>query len=159
MNNFNLNTLNEPTWFTPPEIIEKLGPFDLDPCTTHSRPFDTAKQHYTIQENGLLQNWEGRVWLNPPYGREIYKWLNKMALHKNGIALIFARLDTEAYHSYVFPSAHSLFAIKGRINFLNKNGIRSDRANAPSILVSYTPQDTEIIRNSKIKGTLLQTIK
>lgn len=47
--------------------IRALGPFDLDPCSPVGRPWDTAAQHHTIHDNGLLKPWSGRVWLNPPY--------------------------------------------------------------------------------------------
>ena len=40
-------------WLTPPEIIKALGPFDLDPCSPINRPWDTARKHYTIENNGL----------------------------------------------------------------------------------------------------------
>lgn len=53
-------------WLTPPEIIRSLGEFDLDPCSPINRPWDTALNHYTIIDNGLKQQWYGRVWCNPP---------------------------------------------------------------------------------------------
>jgi hypothetical protein len=71
-------------WLTPPEIVRALGPFDLDPCAPIVRPWDTAAQHYTIQDNGLNQPWAGRVWLNPPYGREAIHWMARLAEHGNG---------------------------------------------------------------------------
>ena len=46
-------------WLTPPDIIRQLGPFDLDPCASIVRPWDTANKHFTINDNGLLQNWGG----------------------------------------------------------------------------------------------------
>jgi hypothetical protein len=49
---------------TPPELIKALGQFDLDPCSPVNRPWQTALNHYTILEDGLLQRWFGRVWLN-----------------------------------------------------------------------------------------------
>ncbi|MFB5758983.1 DNA N-6-adenine-methyltransferase [Paenibacillus medicaginis] len=57
-------------WLTPPEIIKGLGEFDLDPCVPINRPWDTAKNHYTIEDNGLKKKWFGKVWMNPPYGEE-----------------------------------------------------------------------------------------
>jgi hypothetical protein len=80
-------------WLTPPEIIHSLGEFDLDPCSPIDRPWDTAKNHYNILDDGLSKEWNGRVWLNPPYGKEASKWLEKLSIHNNGIALIFARTE------------------------------------------------------------------
>lgn len=81
-------------WLTPPEIIGALGEFDLDPCAPVIRPWDTAYIHYTIQDDGLSKKWQGRVWCNPPFGREAVKWMRRMAEHGNGIALIPARTET-----------------------------------------------------------------
>ena len=50
-------------WLTPPEILHALGEFDLDPCAPVVRPWEMATAHYTINDNGLLQPWRGRVWL------------------------------------------------------------------------------------------------
>ena len=80
-------------WLTPPGIIKSLGEFDLDPCSPeeYKRPWSTAKNHMTLSDDGLSKEWFGRVWCNPPYGRETFKWLNKLYHHGNGLALIFAR--------------------------------------------------------------------
>ena len=78
-------------WLTPPEIIKALGSFELDPCSPINRPWDTAAKHYTIEDNGLSLPWHGRVWMNPPYGDATEMWMQRLAEHGNGIALIFAR--------------------------------------------------------------------
>ena len=92
-------------WFTPPGIIGSLGEFDLDPCTSVDRPWDTARHHYSLLDDGLAQEWEGRVWCNPPYGRETGKWLNRCAAHGNAIALIFARTETKMFFNEVWDKA------------------------------------------------------
>jgi hypothetical protein len=71
-------------WLTPPELLKKLGKFDLDPCAPLDRPWDTATNHFTIHDDGLKQEWHGRVWLNPPYGRGMDRWLEKLANHTGG---------------------------------------------------------------------------
>ena len=73
-------------WLTPPEIIKALGgpkSFDLDPCAPIKRPWDMAKEHYTIADNGLLKPWHGRVWFNPPYGGPaiVGPWMRRMVEH------------------------------------------------------------------------------
>ncbi len=67
-------------WLTPPDLLACLGEFDLDPCAPIVRPWDTAKDHYTIENNGLRVPWFGRVWCNPPYGKHTASWLYRMAL-------------------------------------------------------------------------------
>lgn len=72
------------TWLTPPHILKALGDFDLDPCASLNRPWDTAKHHYTEEDDGLIQPWFGRVWCNPPYGREMNAFLERMVTHDRG---------------------------------------------------------------------------
>jgi hypothetical protein len=120
---------------TPPSIIAALGPFDLDPCAPLVQPYPTAKRVYTMCNNGLLQRWDGRVWLNPPYANGVIeKWLARMAEHDYGTALIFARTDTEAFHRYVFEMASALLFMEGRINFHLPNGeMAKGNAGAPTV--------------------------
>jgi hypothetical protein len=163
MKDFNTNTDNNDEWLTPPEIIKALGPFDLDPCAPINRPWDTAEKHYTIEDDGLHKIWTGRVWLNPPYGDKTLLWLDKLASHGSGIALIFARTETKGYHEVVFDQADSIFFFRGRIKFHYVDGRQGEAANAPSCLISYTKHDTEKIIEAefmeKIRGKLLRNDK
>lgn len=125
-------------WLTPPDLVQLLGPFDLDPCAPVRRPWDTAAEHYTVLDDGLLQPWHGRVWLNPPYGAETGKWLAKLARHGNGVALIFARTETAMFHEHVWPRASALLFLRGRLSFFNVDGTPGKgSAGAPSVLVAY----------------------
>lgn len=82
--NMNIDT-GEKTWLTPPEIINALGPFDLDPCCPPTMPWRTATRMVHWPDDGLKIDWTGkRVWLNPPYGREAVPFLRKMAENKTG---------------------------------------------------------------------------
>lgn len=156
--NFNLNTDNKDEWLTPPYIIKALGEFDLDPCAPIVRPWDTATHHFNIEDNGLAQPWHGRVWLNPPYGKETFKWLDRLADHGKGIALIFARTETIGFHRSIWQRAHTVFFFRGRLQFHHVDGRKGGTANAPSCLISYSPEDSEIIGRSGLPGhqTLLQ---
>lgn len=152
---FNTNTDNHDEWLTPPYIIKALGEFDLDPCAPEVRPWGTAKKHFTLKDNGLFLPWEGRVWLNPPYGRETFKWLEKLSNHKQGIALIFARTETAGFHKEIWDKANSIFFFKGRLKFHYVNGAVGDTANAPSCLVSYSQDDTLAIEIAWAIASLL----
>lgn len=155
MKNFNTNTKNNDEWLTPPYILEALGPFDLDPCAPIERPWDMAEKHYTKKDNGLYLPWSGRVWLNPPYGRETFKWMHRLYTHKNGIALIFARTETKGFHEQIWLKAHSVFFFRGRISFHYVDGREGKAANAPSCLVSYDEENTEAILKSGLYGKLV----
>lgn len=140
-------------WLTPPEIIGTLGPFDLDPCAATNRPWDTALIHYTKADNGLNQDWFGRVWLNPPYGRETGIWLARLAGHGNGIALIFARTETAMFFDHVWSKAKAILFIKGRLIFYNNEGIKASmNAGAPSCLVAYDDYSAGTLLTSGIEG-------
>lgn len=159
MKNFNTNTQNHDEWLTPPDIIHALGPFDLDPCAPIVRPWEMAAKHYTVEDDGLSQPWEGRVWLNPPYGRETFKWMERLAEYKNGIALIFARTETQGFHAQIWDRAHSVFFFRGRLSFHFVDGRKGNTANAPSCLVSYDEMNTqriaEAFTSGKISGRLV----
>ena len=62
-------------WYTPKEIIDALGEFDLDPCAPVAPPYKTANVMYNKNDDGLKQEWKGRVWLNPPYSRPLIECL------------------------------------------------------------------------------------
>lgn len=120
-------------WLTPLNLVQGLGEFDLDPCGELDHP--TARTIYT--ENGLEKDWFGRVWLNPPYSN-LAPWLEKLYVHGNGIALVFARTDTTWGQKFM-PLASSIFFPKGRIWFLTKQKERKGNAGAPSMFLSFGP--------------------
>lgn len=125
-------------WLTPPEIIGVLGDFDLDPCAPVMRPWDTAREHYTVHQDGMSHEWRGRVWCNPPFGREAVKWLRRMAAHGDGIALIPARTETAMFYECVWGTAHAVLFIKGRPHFHYADGRRAPfNSGAPICLVAY----------------------
>lgn len=147
-------------WLTPPEIFTALGSFDLDPCAPVKRPWDTALTHYDIRDNGLNLEWAGRVWCNPPYGKKSAAWLNRLADHGNGIALIFARTETAMFVEHVWGKADALLFIEGRLHFHHANGRRA-KANAggPSVLVAYGIDNVGWLRNCSIKGKFIRLEK
>lgn len=150
----------EVIWLTPPEMVKALGEFDLDPCFSPPRPWSTAKNHYGVDDNGLVKEWFGDVFCNPPYGKHTEAWMKKSAEHGEVIALIFARTETQAFQKEVWEKAHSILFLKGRINFYKPNGERGDAAGAPSCLVSYSERMTKRLKQSGYAGFLVtQKIK
>lgn len=126
------------TWLTPPHVLAALGEFDLDPCAAPSpRPWPTAHRHIELPQDGLIAPWDGRVWCNPPYGAEAGRWLAKLADHGNGIALVFARTETAMFHDHVWPLAHGVLFLRGRLSFCEPSGKPAGTAGAPSCLIAY----------------------
>lgn len=136
-------------WLTPPEILKALGPFDLDPCAPVVRPWPMAAEHFTVADNGLAREWSGRVWCNPPYGRESGAWLDRMARHGDGIALIFARTETDMFFRHVWGRADAVLFIRGRLHFHYVDGRRAAaNGGAPSCLVAYGQRNVEALARS-----------
>ena len=146
-------------WLTPPHILKALGTIDLDPCACMDpRPWPTANEHFTKADNGMLKSWRGRVFLNPPYGGPsiVSPWLERMAEHRRGTALIFARTETEAFHQYVWSIAHSILFLKGRLFFHRPDGAKAEHnAGAPSCLIAYGAADTDVLAECGLPGQLV----
>ena len=144
-------------WLTPPYIIEALGEFDLDPCSPIKRPWSTAKKHYTILDDGLIQKWDGRVWCNPPYGKHAKSWLLKLGDHGNGIAMTFARTETKMFFEAVWNKADAIFFFKGRPRFYHVTGeeCRTNMPGSPSVLIAYGENNVDILRKCTLEGKLL----
>lgn len=140
-------------WLTPPEIMAALPMFDLDPCAPIARPWATALQHYTLNDDGLKQPWHGRVWCNPPYGRETPAWLDRLASHGDGIALIFAGTETDMFFRHVWERATALLFLRGRLHFHHVDGRRAAaNGGAPSVLIAYGERNTLALADSGLAG-------
>jgi DNA N-6-adenine-methyltransferase (Dam) len=124
-------------WLTPRHIIEALAPFDLDPCASVIQPWPTAAKTYTIHDNGLIKEWKGFVWCNPPYGNQTQHWFKRLAEHGNGIALTFARTETRMFFDCVWKKADAILFLKGRLSFCDTAGKAGGTAGAPSVLIAY----------------------
>lgn len=140
-------------WLTPRWLLERLGAFDLDPCAPISRPWEMARHHYTVLDDGLSKQWLGRVWCNPPYGTETGKWVSRCASHSNAIVLIFARTETRAFFDAIWGRADGLLFIKGRLRFCDVSGrVGTYSGGAPSVLVAYGLENVTALRSSGIPG-------
>lgn len=144
-------------WYTPKYIIDSLGKFDLDPCSPSVPLFKTAEVMYNEFDDGLAQNWEGRVWLNPPYSRLlITKFMRRMTEHNHGTALIFSRTDTELFHTEVFNKATAVKFLKGRIKFLKPDGIEVGSPGCGSVLIAYGEEDANILECNELEGKFIR---
>lgn len=107
-----------------------------------------------MHDNGLIKEWHGRVWCNPPYKREeVPRWMGRMQVHRVGTALIFARTETDAWHDSIFPHASALFFFKRRVRFCRPDGTPGAyQGGAPSVLVSYGIADALILASAGFSG-------
>lgn len=126
-------------WYTPQYLFDELNEefnFTLDPCATHENA--KCDKYFTIEENGLMQDWHNDVvFMNPPYGREIKHWIKKAYEESlkgaTVVCLIPARTDTTYWHEYIFNKAHDIRFLKGRLKF----GGGKNSAPFPSAIVVY----------------------
>ena len=146
-------------WCTPQDFFDKLDSefnFVLDPAATNKTAkcalfytpemdgLSQSERELTIQipMDGLSQSWDrgGAVFCNPPYGREIGKWVQKAFEEAHGgypiVLLIPARTDTAYFHDYIYGKAEIRF-IRGRLRFTDDDGNAADPAPFPSMLVIY----------------------
>ena len=123
-------------WETPQDFFDSIQRefhLTLDVCATNEN--HKLWDWFTKEDDGLAQNWNGwRCWMNPPYGREIGKWVEKAATGGATIvvALLPARTDTRWFHQYIYNKAEVRF-IKGRLKF----GGHKNSAPFPSMLVIW----------------------
>lgn len=134
-------------WETPQEFFDKWNDvfeFDLDAAATPENA--KAPKFYTVEDDGLAQPWEGAVWCNPPYGRQIGKWVEKAYSEaiKHGAAVVMlipAKTETRWWHDYV-TKASEIHFVKGRIQF----GDSGVNAPFPSAVVVFGGMaDTPIV--------------
>lgn len=139
-------------WATPMDFYNNLNEefhFDLDPCANEYN--HKCEKYFTIEDNGLLQSWAGHnVFCNPPYGREIGKWVEKAykTNKKHGnvvVMLVPARTDTKWFHEYIYHKAEVRF-IRGRLKF---SGAKFN-AQFPCMVVIY--KQKEGLNNGEGKG-------
>ncbi len=142
-------------WATPQEFFDGLNQefaFTLDVCATKENA--KCARYFTREQDGLAQEWGGVCWMNPPYGREIGKWMRKA--HESGqagatvVCLVPARTDTAWWHDY---------AVKGVVRFVRgrlKFGGASNSAPFPSAVVVFrAPKpDMDLDKASYISGRL-----
>ena len=142
-------------WLTPRFILDALGEFDLDPCASPDPLiWKTAKNHYT--EKGLDQEWFGRIWCNPPYGKKTGIWLNKLASHGNGIALVFARTETKMFFDSVWNKADAILFLEGRLFFHYPDGDKAkSNSGGPSCLIAYGKNNVDCLKACILKGQLV----
>lgn len=129
-------------WETPQDLFDRLNAvhhFDIDVCAVP----ENAKcvRYFTPEVDGLKQDWNGTCWMNPPYGREIGKWVRKAYESVSGgggtvVCLLPSRTDTAWFHDYVLPYADIEF-IRGRLKF----GKSHNSAPFPSLIATFKTKE------------------
>lgn len=126
-------------WETPKDFFDKLDAefrFNLDVCALPENAKCAA--FYSPDVDGLSQPWYGRCWCNPPYGRQVGRWVAKAAQSAaegaTVVMLLPARTDTSWFHDYIYGRAEVRF-VRGRLKF----GGSANSAPFPSMVVIFRP--------------------
>ena len=126
-------------WATPQDFFDRLNAifrFNVDVCALP----DNAKceRFFSPDVDGLQQDWQGVCWMNPPYGQEIGKWVEKAyrSAKEAGatvVCLLPARVDTRWWHD--FCAKGEVHFVKGRLKF----GGAKNSAPFPNAVVVFRP--------------------
>lgn len=152
-------------WLTPPEIVRAIGPFDLDVCCPARMPWRTAETMLSNRDgmgtkfvaDSLREEWYGVCFCNPPYGTETGRWLDKLADHGDGIAVIFARTETAMFFEHVWGKASALLFLKGRPHFYKSDGTRAKgNSGGPVVLVAYGEECAGRLERCGIAGKFVR---
>lgn len=152
-----------PEWYTPKHIldcvIETLGAIDLDPCSnSHENPNVPALVHFTQEDDGLSLAWLGRVYMNPPYGREIVDWIERLVSeYRRGnvteaVALVPSRTDTEWFRQ--LREFQRCF-IWGRLRFSNGD----NTAPFPSVAVYLGNNVQQFVTAFQTVGDIYELVR
>jgi len=129
-----------PEWETPQDLFDVLNAefgFTLDVCATSENA--KCERYFTQSDDGLEQDWDGIVWMNPPYGKDIPAWMEKAAVEgvlgidgcDRVVCLVPARTDTNWWWDYCRLGEIRL--LKGRLQF----GDSATGAPFPSAVVVF----------------------
>jgi hypothetical protein len=141
---------------SPKWVIDRLGPFDMDPCAATERPWDCATVNITEKENGLIQPWRGRIYLNSPFDSNVVgQWLGRLVEHGRGTALLHARTET-GWFELIWEHASGILFLADRIHFYRPDGSRQPaNSGAPVVLVAFGEADLIRLRECGIAGILV----
>jgi len=137
-------------WETPPQVFDPLNAefdFTLDPCATVANA--KCLRYFTEAGDGLAQSWAGeRVFMNPPYGREVYAWTAKAAKESRDGALVVGLLpastDLAWWHDDVVGGGAEVRYIRGRVRFLTGGPYRASGFFA-SVIAIWRPEPAVVL--------------
>lgn len=147
------------TWLTPRWILQALGPFDLDPCAAEECPTWTGcGRSFVKSTDGLIQPWQGRVFMNPPYS-DVAPWLLKHSLHgPGGVSLVPASVESRMWREFVWPRARGILLLSGRTRFSNPDGsVTTGRPLCSVALIGWGSYDAGVLACCQLAGVFLDS--
>lgn len=146
MNNIHFSSKKE-IWETPQHFFDELNKyFNFQRDLAANSKNHKCDIYFTPKNDALEQNWndfDGWSFCNPPYGRQLKKWVQKASESNSKIVMLIpARTDTSYWHDYIFGKAQIIF-LKGRLKF-ELDGVGQDAAPFPSALVIFGNRNDKI---------------
>ena len=149
-------------WLTPPHLIEKLGPFDLDPCASVGQPWRTAAEQWTIQDgDSLYRAWpkEKLFFCNPPFGDTIGDFVRKCADHGHGILLCPAKTEIRWFRPIWEKADAILFTHERLMFYYAKTGQLCKNKWYGYVIAGFGQEAAGRLLTAGIQGTLVTSWK
>jgi len=147
------NTIGKTSeWYTPREIFDALGcRFDLDPCSPGKDHWVPADKIYTVEDNGLLEDWDGFVFMNPPFGGRNghIPWLQRFLTHGNGIAIVRAYTSAKWFHDYAVNVDAIVFP-RGKTKFVREDGSIGKSPGHGAVLLGCGKRAIKVLHNCRL---------
>lgn len=147
---------NKDEWYTPKNIVNMFGEFDLDVASNeyNSKRLNISK-YYSKQNSALDKEWKGKVWCNPPFSlKEQFIKKAREQVDKGNCEvymLLPMRMETIALHKHILNRSH-IYIPNGRISFLNEKGIKQGTPNFASVIIKITKEKCNTYSTINIKG-------
>ena len=141
-------------WYTPASLFAALGvEFDLDPAGAPAgqAPWVPARCIRTKKDNGLIVDWVGHVWLNPPYGPAGVEFIDRMIAHGDGLLLLPSRTETAAYQR-ALCAAYAFCLLRERLWFVRDDGV-TGRSSFASTLFAFGGWASDVLFGADLGWT------
>ena len=115
-------------WYTPDYIFEAMSiNFDTDVASPKDRSHCNVPSEHFITEDSLSLDWNGVVWMNPPFGNQKNKflWIDKFIEHGNGVALMPDR-SSAPWWQYFAKNSDAVLFVDGKIKFIKPDGTKGE---------------------------------
>lgn len=127
----------------------------MDPATSLQRGRQVAENYFTVDHDGLSQEWFGRVWLNPPFSK-IHPWVARMREHNNGIMLCFSRTDA-TWFVELTKFCGAVYLLMRRMQFWRPGDQpRKQKCPLGVVLFPFGAENVRVLEKCGIPGVLLR---
>ena len=139
-------------WYTPKFIFDGLNlKFDLDVASPSHSHWTPSEKFFTKKEDGLIQEWSGLVFMNPPFGGRNGQvpWLEKFIEHGNGIAIVAARTSARWFQDLI-PRCDSILFPNGKTKFIKPDGSLGKSPGTGVVIIAMGDTSNNALRNSNL---------